>query len=913
MKENQTHLTMNLQNKDLNIIQWNCAGFSSHFNEFKLLTSNISPLAVCLQETKFKSDFIPHFKNYDVYFKNNVSTTIAHGGVAIFVNNNFESEPFNINSNLQVIAVKISFPFKFVICNIYLPPNDHISYTEINNIVAQINMPFIFVGDFNAHSHLWSSVKTDARGNVIESVILNNDLVLMNKNDAPTHFSFAYKTFSTIDLTITSPEICDKFSWYVCNDLHNSDHFPIITKILNSDVTSNRRQTWKMNSADWKKFDVNFEKNINSFSDVNEIEQYIRSRITESASKCIPKTTTNCPKKIVPWWSQEINELIKKRKYLLNKFKRNQDINIYKEFLKVKYTTRRIIREAQKKSWEEYIEIINSKTSSKEIFDKIKKINGKAFQNITHLNVNNVNITDKNDISNILGNSFSKISSSENYNEIFKQNQKYINLCDQMKYKENKHETYNTEITLNELEFALNRCKGSSPGPDNIRYEMIKHLKKEEKLYILKFYNIIWSKQEFPSAWREALVIPILKPGKDPSKKDSYRPISLTNCLCKLLERIINNRLNWYLKDKQIIDPRQAAFQRNKCTLDNLATIESDIMESFNKNENVIGVFFDIKKAYDSIYKPIIISRLISIGIRGNMLIFIANFLKDRTFQCMIGSTLSNIYKQENGVPQGAVLSVSLFLIVINDILNQIKKPSKALLYADDLIVYCKGKNMIRLTANIQKTINNLSKWSNNVGLQFNENKTVAIRFSRKYNQITNLPLYLNNQTIEFVNHTKYLGIIFDNKLNFREHIKEIKAKCNRKLNILKILSNSRYGSDQKLLLRIHNIIILSVIDYSSFIIDSICETDLKKLDTVHNAGLRIALGAFKSSPIKSLEIESGMYSLKYRRLKQLLTYSLKSLALDNEFSKNLNNLQKIEKFKTKQRKYQPCYVRAKI
>ena len=100
---------------------------------------------------------------------------------------------------------------------------------------------------------------------------------------------------------------------------------------------------------------------------------------------------------------------------------------------------------------------------------------------------------------------------------------------------------YNKPFEYHELEKVLNKVKGTSPGPDGIRYEMIKHLNIENKNALLNFYNDIWKKRELPIQWEEAIIIPILKPGKDSLDPDSYRPIALTNCLCKILERLVNN------------------------------------------------------------------------------------------------------------------------------------------------------------------------------------------------------------------------------------------------------------------------------------------------------------------------------------------------------------------------------------
>lgn len=112
-------------------------------------------------------------------------------------------------------------------------------------------------------------------------------------------------------------------------------------------------------------------------------------------------------------------------------------------------------------------------------------------------------------------------------------------------------ETYIYEITFAELEHALAQCKGFSPGPDGIPCVMIKHLLMHEMKYILSvFFNKIWKEQCFPEMWVEALVIPIWKPNKKKLNAKNYRPISLTNCLCKLMQKIVKKRLVWYFRNR---------------------------------------------------------------------------------------------------------------------------------------------------------------------------------------------------------------------------------------------------------------------------------------------------------------------------------------------------------------------------
>jgi ribonuclease HI len=443
---------------------------------------------------------------------------------------------------------------------------------------------------------------------------------------------------------------------------------------------------------------------------------------------------------------------------------------------------------------------------------------------------------------------------------------------------------------MEEMERSLAECRRSSPGCDRIHYDMIKNLDQEGRKSLLSLYNKIWIEKTFPDNWRTSLLIPILKKGKDPKKAENYRPISLTNCVCKLFERMINKRLVWHLESKGVINKNQSAFRRKRSTMDNLSFFENEIGKAFKKKEYLISIFFDIHKAYDMVWRFGILKELERIGIKGNMLAFIQNFLSNRKFYTVVGNSFSTLKLSENGIPQGSVLSVTLFLILINTIFRSVKTPVKIVVFADDVLIFMRSRRLKLLERKLQESLNNLSAWSNRYGLSFSPQKTVSMMFRRRRNHINFPQLHLNGQTIRYVDSFKFLGITFDSRLKWDLHIKEIKSKALRKLNILKFLSHHRFGTDRKLLLRIHNLFVLPILDYGSFIYSAAHTMTLKKLDVVHNSGIRLCTGALKTSPVDSLLVDSGQFPLELRRDKQLLMYGFKIKSMiDHPLNRELN------------------------
>ena len=190
-----------------------------------------------------------------------------------------------------------------------------------------------------------------------------------------------------------------------------------------------------------------------------------------------------------------------------------------------------------------------------------------------------------------------------------------------------------------------------------------------------------------PKSWKEATIIPIPKPSKDNTNPNNYRPIALTSCICKTLELMINVRLVWYLEKNSIITEFQSGFRHQRSTNDHLVRLETFIREAFIKKEHLVAVFFYLEKAYDTTWKYGIMNDLHEIGLKGRLPIFVQNFLSNREFKVHVGSTLSKAHNQEQGVPQGSILSVTLFSLKINNIVKCLNPGVDCSLYVDDFLI----------------------------------------------------------------------------------------------------------------------------------------------------------------------------------------------------------------------------------
>lgn len=155
---------------------------------------------------------------------------------------------------------------------------------------------------------------------------------------------------------------------------------------------------------------------------------------------------------------------------------------------------------------------------------------------------------------------------------------------------------------------------------------MLKHLGTLAALKLLGLYNKVWDMGKLPNAWKEAVIIPIWKPGKDPSKPVNYRPIALTSHLGKIMERMITERLTFYLESKDLLSPYQCGFRRGRGTMDPVICLETEIKKAQIIKESVMDVFFDVEKAYDMVWKEGLLIKLNKIGISGRVFNWVKDF-----------------------------------------------------------------------------------------------------------------------------------------------------------------------------------------------------------------------------------------------------------------------------------------------
>lgn len=838
-----------------------------------------------MQETNFKVDQPHHLKQFESHSYYRTTHQRASGGTSIYVRDTYYTEVIDVTSSLEVTAVSVWCPNRLTICNVYIPPDRAIVEEDLTDLLSQLPPPYLLLGDFNAHHPLWGSEKASPAGKIIEKILNNNDITILNTGEATHISSFSGKT-SSIDLSFSDPRSAAELAWQVLDSTHDSDHFPIILSTNRNLPPPQSHTCWNLRSVDWTAFSETADEAIRLLrlpEDINTCVSQFTSAIVESAQKHIPRKTHNPRLKQVPWWSKECEIAVCSSKRALNRFRRLRTQETLDHFKKQKAVARRIIKEAKRKSWREYVAGLSSNVQPGEVWNKIKGI--KAINSVFRIpalkNKDNVLLTLPRDIASLIGRTLEETFSTENYNEDFKQ-AKVVEEATPLNFTYNSDDPINAPINMTELIAVLKRSKNSAPGPDDIPSLFIKNLTAGSLDYLLMIYNKVWTEHLFPSQWLNSTILPIYKQSKPKLNPASYRPISLTCTLCKLLEKVINNRLLWHLEYQQLLSPNQMGFRPRRSTTDSLVLFHTEITHAFARQQHLLAVFFDIEKAFDRTWRYGILKRMSEIKIGGHIMHFVKNFLQNRKYRVRVNNELSQEYIQENGVPQGSVISTTLFIIAMDTIISRIHRPVQIIMYADDVLIYCRGRNIDTIRQQIQETIYEMENWSESNGLLFSVTKTKSMLFSRSRTVPEYPSLKLYNSNIPAVTKHLFLGLTFDTRLNWVPHLTNLKAECLRRMNILKTLSHHHWGSQESLLLKIYRCLIRPKLDYGCMVYGSASKTSISKLNPIAHTAIRLAIGAFKSSPVESILREADELPLYLRRQHLSLKYAAKVSASVN-------------------------------
>ncbi|GFW57552.1 reverse transcriptase domain-containing protein [Trichonephila clavipes] len=291
----------------------------------------------------------------------------------------------------------------------------------------------------------------------------------------------------------------------------------------------------------------------------------------------------------IPFWTDHnIKDLIQERDSIGPELQRNNSEELKRNLVEVSHRVEELILESKKEKWAELCSKLVPRKGTSQYWNLLKVLNSSYISmpktpQSNVISIDGVNARTNKEAANKLAKQYEVTSRLNFAEEVRLQYKKYKSII-----KHNKNhcaeDVFTSDFTLEELEYAIRRLNPKkSPGPDVIYPQMIVHFGEIAKKYLLNIFITSWRSGKLPKIWKSSVIIPILKPGKDATSCKSYRPISLTCILCKLMERIIHSRLIKFLTEHNFLHFCQTAYRANHSTVDQLFYLSQTIINGFLK------------------------------------------------------------------------------------------------------------------------------------------------------------------------------------------------------------------------------------------------------------------------------------------------------------------------------------------
>ena len=827
----------------LKILQWNVNGFRAKCSLLMAIARTRDIDVIMLQETGIKGQV--RFSGYHPFV---LASTPNTRGCITLVKASIPctqiDNPISCGEGVEVLAVKIRLAREsLTLYNIYKKPQNRM--LEIGEVCALASQELILIGgDFNAHHPILSSPKTNEAGIHIAEVLESCPEIALLNNGEPTH-----TRGGRLDLTLVTATLSPRVRWEVDPTI-TSDHYGINITIQEADrpPTAPHVPRWNTKHANWGTFKNVLAEWCNAYSseaeDVDTLEAEFTAAINEAADQAIPKTTPRTRTHRDSWY---YNEEIKEANHRVNMFRKNFRRNRLQVNLDMLNAAAREARETATRvrhdKWLEWCASFDCHTSLSELWGKLRVATNRSQPRKTH--------HAPSEEAERLALEFSMRTQSSSLPVNVRQRQDRLSIprMANTQVKKAEPDCTDREFTVEELKKTRKTSSDTAPGSDLITHSIISNLGPAGELAFLRIINASWKSSKLPSSWKRADIVPIPKP----KEKGKYRPISLLSCLGKTAERMVLNRLLWKLGT---LHEDIHAFTKGMSTAHSLATLLSIVSKT-----SAVVVFLDLEKAFELASPHAILETLVRKGVKGKLLAWIEDYLKDRTARVRFQGHLSEFYNLENGTPQGGVLSPTLFNVLMVNILElPLPNGCKIISYADDLALIVTGKGNKFQRA--QLCLNDIEDESCRIGLKISAAKSKAMTFGLHSVQAI---LSIQGIHLEWVRKFQYLGVWIDDRLQFEEEIRYLKARAIARTTVMRVMSGREIGAGHEVLRTFYVHAVRSIVDYASPALVTLSPALRDKLEPLQNDAARSILGAPQWTKTLNLRVEANLMPLSLR------------------------------------------------
>lgn len=809
-----------------------------------------------------------------------VSQKSDGGGVAILVRNSIKAvrmEKYESRDEMLCVKLEGANSQNILLCGAYIPPR---ADSEIlGRVVSRLDnaaddgLQILCVGDFNLPglSNFFLGTETmppQSDSEFIESLSLAGlsqcnlirnslgrllDLVLSNirgvvVREAPDVLIKRENYHPPLEITL--PQIS-------------------VTRIKRSAI--NEGYNWskgnfvelyhKLRQGNWTR--------VAESTDVDSAVESFYVNLEEAFQQCIPKVRARKEKSCPPWFTPAIKSKTKVKERLRRRHKRTKHPDDYLAFSAM----RSEVRNEADKEYRMYIKKIEDGIvqDPNNLWSYVREVKGKgkdAGQQC--LSYKDTELSNNKDICQAMATHFKSVYSPVCPPTDIESVVSSTQILDDV------NALAITDINTGEVLKAITKLKPKkSAGPDGVPQYILKAYSEILAMPLCHIFNLCLSQCKFPSKWKISTVCPVPKKLKV-EKVEDHRPISLICAPAKIFEAILYDRIFNHVKPH--VSQHQYGFMPKKSTTTNLVNHTQKVLECLNNGTQMDVVYTDFSKAFDSVQFPILIKKLRGYGFSPELLELIKSYLYGRMQSVKYAKVNSELFEVNSGIAQGSKLGPLFFLLMINDLVKVVLY-SNAYLLADDL----KLSKEIRSKEDhekLQKDIDAILDWSTSNQLYFNIEKCAIVTFSLK-REISVYEYKMGPLVLSRKNSIRDLGVIFDSRMSFAEHINTVVNSSFRMLGFLK--RTCRFFRNSKTLMQLYNSYIRSKLEYCAVVWDPIHANQRNQVERVQKKFVRYMNAKMNNEPSGRISYgilveRFNMVTLEMRRKRSKVIYLFKVL-----------------------------------
>eukprot|EP01061_Rhynchopus_euleeides_P046631 TRINITY_DN8943_c0_g1_i9.p1 TRINITY_DN8943_c0_g1~~TRINITY_DN8943_c0_g1_i9.p1 ORF type:complete len:1081 (+),score=88.71 TRINITY_DN8943_c0_g1_i9:666-3908(+) len=652
-----------------------------------------------------------------------------------------------------------------------------------------------------------------------------------------------------------------KKSEWKCLESVGSDHLPMLfyVDLIHEKQSPPPRQKtckrWDWGKADWGAFNTHIEKaeqKVRGWRDPAECAPRFAKIVMKAAQATIPQITSAAKPRTVRW-SKGTRDML-----------RHRNSEAPEKVADAVYGDK---REALRR----HVQADAGRNDLASLFRTVKRIDGKHAPNMHHPILQEDKLVTGREKAQALGLHFARVCGGGATVDLgATESTKRPRRAPE----EPPNEESANSFTSTELDLAISNLEeGKAPGPDGVTNEMLRKFGPAGKSALLHVINTSWEQGLVPEQWKRGHVVALLKPEKPPQDPTSYRPITLTSCVSKLLESMIVTRMVHLMEaDGTGVDPLQdcqAGFRPARSAAEQVANVAAKGKMVKTNGGYCITIFVDYTKAFDTLHHPAVLDSLRRKKFPERYLRWVQSFMEDRKAAVRAEGVLGDYYAYEDGVPQGSVISPLLFTCAVDDVAEAFDDVwhTSMYLFADDTAVAVLGDSLEEALERAQAAIATIETLSAGKKLKVSHSKTEAMLFcstgARKRLPEKLPQLKLQTGTICWVTEKVYLGVIVDDECTFEAHVTRVRRRLRKRVAALRTLANTEWGNTADILREVYVAYALQVVRYCLEVYGAALSAEnVKQLQSDHLTAARIITGCPKTTSAATLLWEAHLPSI---------------------------------------------------